>query len=180
MITHGYHGTVGNQFVLKVQGGKSVLAARPDRGTVVLTQAQKNQCKQFTNATQYAKNALLDPVLGPVYRSRATKDKSAYNVAVGDFLTKPWIDQIDATAYSGLTGEKISVIAADNIKVSSVMLSILDPAGAELERGACVFEAQSGNWIYTASSDQVPVTGNRVLAVVKDLPGHVTERELVL
>ena len=180
IITHGYHGKVGDQFVLRSQGSKSVIAAKPDRSNVVLTQAQKDQCRRFTGAVQYAKNALLDPNLKQIYESRATKDKTAFNIAVSDFLSKPWIDQIDATAYAGQAGDKINIICVDNAKITSASVTIRDANNLDLETGACVFDAVSTSWVYTATSTQVPITGHKILAGVKDLPGHVTEKELVL
>lgn len=180
IITHGYHGKVGDQFVLRSQGSKSIIAAKPDRENVVLSQAQKDQCRRFSGAVQYAKNAILDPNLKQIYESRVTKDKSAFNIAVGDFLSKPWIDQVDATAYTGHTGDKINIIAADNTKIASATVTIRDANNLDLETGACVFDAVSTNWVYTATTAQIPITGHKILAVVKDLPGHITEKELVL
>jgi hypothetical protein len=180
IITKGYHGKVGDQFVLKNHGSNSVIAAKPDRANVVLSQAQKDQCRRFTGAVHYAKNALLDPVLKPVYEARATKEKTAFNLAVGDFLTKPWVDQIDATAYSGHVGDKINIIANDNGKITSANVMIRDAGNAELESGACIFDPVLSCWVYTATTVQTPVAGHKILTVVKDLPGHVTEKELVL
>jgi len=139
-----------------------------------------DQRKRFVSASNYAKVALQDPVLKLFYKSKATKVLSPYNVALADFLKKPWIDQIDATAYAGQTGDKITVIAADNAKVNSLTLAIRDAAGVELESGPCVMDPLTTNWVYTATTTQVPVTGHKIVAIVRDLPGHVTEKELVL
>jgi len=180
MITKGYHGKVGDQFVLSKRGNRSILGALPDRENVALTQTQLDQCKRFTGAVAYAKAALQDPGLKQIYESKATKNKSAYNLAVADFLSKPCIDQIDATAYSGNTGDKIRVLATDNAKVNSLRVMINDPDGIELESGECVYDPVNTNWIYTATTTQVPVTGNKIIASARDLPGHVTQQELVL
>ena len=180
MITKGYHGKVGDQFVLRRRGNKSVLGALPDMENVKSTTAQVDQRKRFTGAVAYAKNALQDPNLKQVYETRATKEKTAFNIAVADFLTKPWIDQIDATAYNGNTGDKILVIAADNAKIDTVRISINDSNGTMLESGQCVYDAISTNWTYTATTAQTPVTGHKIVAAARDLPGHVTEKELVL
>ena len=180
MITKGYHGKVGDQFVLRRRGNQSILGALPDMENAVSTAAQIDQRRRFTGAVAYAKNALQDPNLKQVYESRATKERTAFNMAVADFLTKPWIDQIDATSYSGNTGNTIRVMAADNAKIDSVTISINDAAGLELESGPCQFNAVSTNWVYTATTTQVPITGHKIVAAARDLPGHVTEKELVL
>ena len=180
MITHGYHGKVGDQFVLRMRGGRSVIAAKPDRVNVTLSQAQKDHCKMFSGAVKYAKKALLDPVLRTIYDSKATNSVTAFNVAVADFLKMPLIVRIDATAYKGNIGDKIFVIADDNAKVNSLSVSICDENGTELESGLCQPDTLTTNWVYTASSLQAPPAGHTIRAIVHDLPGHVAELELAL
>lgn len=180
MITHGYHGKVGDQFVLRSRGGKSVIAAKPDRDKVIQSQPQKDQCKRFSGAVNYAKAALQDPVRRLYYESRATKSKTAYNMAVADFLTMPWIDQIDATGYNGNIGDKIVVMAANNSKVSSMAVAVSDPSGIVLESGPCQLDPLTNNWFYSTTTEQIPVTGNKIVATVHDLPGHVVQMELTL
>ncbi len=91
IITHGYHGKVGDQFVFRMRGSNSMICSKPDRTNVVMTQNQKDQTRRFSGAVNYAKNALADPVKRAYYESRATKEVSAYNKALADFLTKPWV-----------------------------------------------------------------------------------------
>jgi hypothetical protein len=180
IITHGYHGKVGDQFVFRVRGSKSMICAKPERSNVVRSQAQIDQTRRFSGAVHYAQNAMNDPVKKAVYEARADQDNSAFNCAVADFLSKPWIDQIDAIDYAGHIGDKIRVIASDNVKASSVNLSITSGAGTELESGACVFDSEGMNWIYTATTAQSPVAGLKLIAVVRDMPGHVVEKTLNL
>jgi len=169
IITHGYHGKVGDQFVLRVRGNNSMLCSKPDRSNVVLTQNQVDQTRRFSGSVNYAKNALADPVKKAYYESRADKNVSAYNRAVADFLTKPWIDQIDAIDYRGHAGDKICIIASDNVKVNSVNVSIRSSADSELETGACIFDNQNMNWVYTATTLQNPIAGLKVVAIVRDM-----------
>ena len=180
MITHGYSGMVGDQFVFRVRGGKSMLCAKPVPSTKPRTQAQIDQGKRFTGAVHYAQTAMADPAKKAVYEARATKDLTAYNVAAKDFLSKPWIDQIDAIDYTGHAGDKIRVIASDNVKAISVNLSVTDAAGNVLETAACVYDDQNLLWIYTCTTAQAVVAGLRLIAVARDLPGHVTEQTLTL
>ena len=180
IITHGYHGKVGDQFVFRMRGSNSMICSKPDRTNVVMTQNQKDQTRRFSGAVNYAKNALADPVKRAYYESRATKEVSAYNKALADFLTKPWVDQIDAIDYTGQPGDKIRIIASDNGKVDSVVVSISDNAGAVLETSACVFDGENMNWVYTATTTQAVIAGLKVSVVVRDLPGHVVERSLTL
>ena len=180
IITHGYHGKVGNQFVLRVRGSKSMICAKPESGNILRSQAQIDQGRRFTGAVHYAKNAMNDPVKKAMYDARADQDTTAFNCAVADFLSKPWVDQIDAIDYAGHTGDKIRVIASDNVKASSVNLSITTGAGAELEAGACVFDQEGMNWTYTATTSQAVIAGLKVVVIVRDVPGHVVERTLTL
>jgi len=180
MITHGYHGKVGDHFVLRVRGTSSMICSKPDRSNVVLTQNQKDQTRRFSGSVNYAKNAMNDPVKKAYYTALADKNVSAYNRAMADFLTKPWIDQIDAIDYAGHVGDKIRIIASDNVKVNSVNVSIRSSADVELETGACTFDSENMNWVYIATTLQNPIAGLKVVAIVRDLPGHVVEKSLTL
>jgi len=180
IITHGYHGKVGNQFVFRTRGSKGIIAAKPNRENVILSQAQKDQCKQFNSAVNYARAALQDPGQQEYYTSKATREKSAFNLAIADFLRKPCIDLIDASSYRGEIGDKILMIASDNAKIMAARISILDAGGIVLESGSCVQDAVTTNWVYTASTSQVQMTGLSVLAMVTDRPGHAAAQELAL
>ena len=51
---------------------------------------------------------------------------------------------------------------------------------ADLETGACVFDDENMNWVYTTTTAQTPIAGLKVVAMVRDMPGHVVEKTLVL
>jgi len=179
-ITRGYHGKIGNQFIIKKHGRKTVLAARPERGNVVLTPAQQEQCRKFAEAVRYAKDAMNDPKLRRRYQAKANPDRPAYNVAISDFMTWPWIDWIDTDAYHGHKGDHIFILAADPGKVSSASLVIRDAEGVEIESGECFYEETSSRWVYIAGKDHGPIAGLRIYAVIRDLPGHLAEKEICL
>ena len=111
MITHGYHGKAGEQFVLRIRGNNSMLCSKPDRSNVVLTQNQVDQTRRFSG---------------------------------------------------------------------SVNVSIRSSADVELETGACTFDSENMNWVYTATTLQSPIAGLKVIAIVRDMPGHVVEKSLTL
>jgi len=57
-----------------------------------------------------ARNALADPVQAAAYQAAATKSKSAFVVAVTDWLKPPRISEIIHSAYNGHIGDKIVVL----------------------------------------------------------------------
>lgn len=180
IITHGYHGKVGNQFVLRVRGSSSVICAKPDRSAVVPTQGQKDQTERFTAAVAYAREVLTDPELRAYYELRATKEVTAFNRAVADFLTVPEIKLIDAVDYTGQAGEGIRVVASSNIKVKTLEFAIRSADGTVLESGVCLFDAVNRNWVYTTTTQQTALAGLKLVATATDLPGRKVEKTLIL
>ena len=146
-----------------------MICAKPERSSAARSQAQFEHGRRFTGAVHYAQNAMNDPAKKAIYEARANQDNTAFNCAVADFLSKPYIDQIDAIDYAGHIGDKIRVIASDNTEASSVNLSINSDTGTELESGACVFNSEGMNWLYTVTTAQSPVAGLKLIAVVREM-----------
>ncbi|MCX6286904.1 MAG: hypothetical protein NTY96_07305 [Bacteroidetes bacterium] len=180
VITAVTHGKLANQIVLRQRFGKTILAKRPRKPVNGPTQAQTDHRRRFTGAVNYARSVMNDPVLRAVYEPRAVNGRTIFMIAVGDYLKLPWIDQINATGYSGHTGDKIRVVPADNVKVTAVTVMINDASGLELESGGAVIDSNGTEWVYTATTDQLPITGTKIIVAVRDLPGHTAESELVL
>ncbi len=172
------------------EGGQSICLSYAGKQRHHRGQAQPGKCNSFPGSERavqtvqfgvnYARVALKDPEQQEYYASKATKEKSAFNLAIADFLRKPCIDLIDASSYRGEIGDKILMIASGNAKIMAARISILDAGGIVLESGLCVQDAVTTNWVYTASTSQVQVTGLSVLAMVTDRPGHAAAQELAL
>ncbi|MBL6950599.1 MAG: hypothetical protein ISR57_08155 [Bacteroidales bacterium] len=127
-LTKNYSGKFGNQFVFRIRNGKSIMAALPVRISDSATEAQQAVRRRFANASHYAKQILLDPVMLSAYTEKAVDGKSPYLVAMTDYLRNPWIDEIDIDGYNGNAGEIIRVQAGDDFKVTEVSVKIIATA----------------------------------------------------
>jgi hypothetical protein len=177
VITFGLSGKVGDLVVFRQRDGQTIVAKVPEQSkNVSLT--QKELRKRFQHATIYAKAAIYDPETGELYEAAARKKKgiSAYNVAVADFYHAPDIETLDFSAYRGVAGDKIRIIASDDFAVKSVHVKINKADGTTVEEGQASLEA--GNlWTYVATADNDMLDGDRIAVTASDFPGNITEEE---
>lgn len=180
VITKTYRGKFANQVVFRNRNGQSVLAKPPKKQAGEPSEAQMETRKNFLKASRWAKSIITDPVLGPDYEARAGNGKSAYVLAMTDFLCPPVIDAIDASGYRGNIGDKIMVDASDDFSVAEVRLKIANPQGEVVEEGLCQKDQHHENWVFTATETVASITGLILTARVKDNPGHAGEAMLTL
>jgi len=180
VITKTYSGKFGNQVVFRNRYGQSIMAKPPKKQQGEPTEAQKEIRKNFLKASEWARSILTDPVLGPVYKAKAGNGKSAYVLAMTDFLLPPVIDTIDASEYRGNIGDMIMVDASDNFHVAEVSLNIADPQGEVIEEGICQKDQHHAYWVFIATETVASTTGLILTARVKDNPGHTGEAMLTL
>src|SRR5256885_16595682 len=94
--------------------GKLAIAPMPKANLNPPSAGQLQQRQSFEDATTYAKYALGDAILRPVYeRAAATERKPIFALAVRDFFTPPRGTLINARAYHGHVGEKLVILATD-------------------------------------------------------------------
>ncbi|MCX6305044.1 MAG: hypothetical protein NT040_08755 [Bacteroidetes bacterium] len=180
LLTHGFRGKVGNQYVMKNRNGKQIIAAKPDASTKAYSEAQLAARKQFAEATAYAKGIMKKPELKAAYAARGEGHVSAYAAAVTDFYKLPWISSIETERYSGKTGDIVNVSAGDYFRVVEVAVTITNAAGQEIERGQCVKNDVTNKWEYTATVENPDKAGTTIKAFVRDLPDHRVEASVVL
>ncbi len=175
-ITHGVSGKFGDQIVFRQVNGKTLMCKSPiGRGKTSAKQEQQQE--KFKKASQYAKQALEDPVLSAEYALEAKRRKglSAYNVAVADYLISPTIDKVDVSAYTGNVGEKIKIQAYDDYKVEAVKVYI-HTSSSLVEEGEAIL--QGIEWIYTVQTENTNLSGSKITIQVMDMPGNVSEQEV--
>jgi hypothetical protein len=180
LLTAGFKGKVGNQFVLRRRNGTSIMAARPNTDNLVPTPAQLEVRQKFSAASSYAKKILLVPEYKEAYQAKAGPGQSAYTMAIADYFSSPWIEAVDANFYKGNPGDLIRVLAFDDFRVTKVQLSLKDASGNILEEGSCVKESEGDGWIYTATTAQQQLTGLTINVLVYDLPGHTIQSTVTL
>jgi hypothetical protein len=179
-LTKTYSGVFGNQVVLKSRRGKSVIVMPMNQPAKEPTKKQADHRLKFKRAAKFAKNVLLDPVKLEAYTARAHDGVTPYNLAVKDYMNSPEIYKINVSGYKGNPGEKILVETSDDFVITSVTVSISDPAGTTIEEGPCEFNLLTGIYEFTTTIAVPDLAGVAVFANVCDLPGHSSESAVTL
>ena len=166
-------GGVGGLVVRKSRG-KFTLSNKPDMTALEPSQAQAAQRQAFGRGVGYGKMVMEDPALLAFYESLAEqKDKPAFALAVGDFLTPPTMDDLDLSQYKGRAGDQILINTYDDTGAVTVNVELTRNDGTLIERGQAVEAGMgTGYWMYTAT---VPVaTGTDIFIEVEafDRPGN--------
>jgi hypothetical protein len=180
VITRNLHGKFGNQVVFKTRNGKSISANVPKTTKAAPVASQIATRDRFRKAVIWAKNALADPVQLAAYQAAATDGKSAFVVAVTDFLKPPRISEVDCSAYKGHVGDKIIVFAIDDFKVKEAGVKICNPSGTVIESGTCQPDVSGQNWQYTATTEVPSLSGMVITGIATDNPGHSVELSVPL
>lgn len=92
-LTEGMKGAFGKHMVYKKINGKTYMSKYPDRSQVQYNENQKESQKLFTQAVEYAKSVMLDPVRVAAYQKKIHSNKSirgtsVYHAAIKAFLNK--------------------------------------------------------------------------------------------
>lgn len=180
IVTYGLSGSIGDLLVFRNRAGKTIVSSKPKERTGEPTEAQKGQQTRFQTATIYGQSALADPALKAEYKAAAPAGVSAYNVAVADFFHAPDIELVDVSKYTGRVGSTIEVKVIDDFKVSGVTVAIYNSDGTEVEQGNAVQQTNKSVWIYTATTENESLSGDRIVISAHDLPGNVTEKNETL
>ena len=178
----GVSGTVGKKMNFRVRKGKTVIAVKRGPSTVPPTEEQQEIREQFIIASLYAQNAMKDPVVKALYQKAAKGGQTAYNAAFSDAAKPPVIYSIVVSAYKGAIGDLITILARDVVPPKSVTVVILSQAGTVLEEGAAILgiTTDKREWAYKTTVANATLTGTRIVVTATDLPGNVTEEEVVI
>jgi len=139
-----------DQWVYRERDGKTQVfpyQKHPDRPTP----AQTGHRQRFRDAQIYAKKILADPLLSLRYRELAVERGCPANaILIGNFLTPPVIEQVDLSAYRGVAGDAIRVLAKDAVEVVGVTVAVRDADAALLETGSATKDHDL--WIYRSTT----------------------------
>src|SRR6185503_3841547 len=112
---------------------------------------QLAQRDAFAEAAAYGRSVLGNPTLRPLYEAVARfVRKPVFAVAIGDYFTPPRVRIINVTGYHGHVGDKILILASDDVDVMSVSVALKEPTGAVIEQGAAIKTGE--DWYYTATT----------------------------
>jgi len=173
-VLENMSGAIGD-LVFRRRAGRVIVARKPEYTNRHPSASQLAHAERFRQAAAYAKAALADAILRPIYDA-ASKEKGVqpYPLAVGDYLNAPTVDAIVLDGYTGKAGEHIGIRASDDIEVVSVTVSIRTEKGA-MEHGGAVLE--QGVWRYTTRSNMDLASGSVAIDVtVMDRPGNKTTK----
>jgi hypothetical protein len=168
-------GMFGESITVRKINGSVVIKNRPKRKIVAdRTPLQLVRQQKMTEASRWSSKQMAKADVKALYAGRITaKKKSAYHVAVGDYMISPTVQDIDTDLYTGAIGDTISVKAVDDFIVTQVLLTITDASGKILERGqATQDEEKEFLWTYTATVTNAALSGTNVSVIAFDRPGN--------
>ena len=173
LLLQGISGKVGPLVVRQVGGQTVVQAAEAKAARAPRSPRQQAHLNRFYQAQLYAKAQLRDPAVEALYATRTDdRRRSAYAVAVADFMHAPKIIGLDTRAYHGRPGDVLRVQATDDFAVVGVHLCLLAASGALLEEGEAILQAD-GCWHYLVQQAQVPATCE---VTAHDRPGNTARQ----
>ncbi|MDR2908000.1 MAG: hypothetical protein LBU91_08445 [Bacteroidales bacterium] len=171
VLTHGLSGKIGDLIVFSQRNGRTVVSAVPRKSDKEETEKQKETRRRFQKAVLYASVARHeDNYLNAAER----KDKSAYNVAVADFLTAPNIEKVDLSGYSGQEGDRILITVTDDFAVKAVTVRITNSDGTLAEDGPAEPTEVGYEWVFTARRENDNLAGDRIEIFASDEPGNTS------
>jgi len=165
-------GKIGDQIVYKMRFGKSYAANIPAPSSKGPNEAQSKIRLKFKMATLWAKKTLSDPAQLAMYQALSKGAKTPWILAMTNYLKPPTVAEIDLGEYQGNVGDKIVVIAVDDINVKSVSLTIKKATGEVIEKGECQPDDIGLLWNYTATTEIANLNGVIITGTAKDDANH--------
>lgn len=176
MVMQGASGKVGRNLVFRQKGDQTIIAKAPRqvKGRVLSEKQIKVQNK-FYDASQYARRAMLDPLLKSAYAEKATINQQPYNVAFKDYFHVPTIRKLDDRMYTGQVGDIITIQVKDIMKVTEVNIEILDQNDIQIETGlATPTDSTNSEWIYEATVEHADYANTKFNITMLDTPKKIT------
>ena len=180
ILLSGVSGSLGDRWVIQMgRGGQTIIRSKPGASDQPPSPAQEAQRQRFREAIAYAKETKGEAVY--VEKAAGTV-KSAYNVAVADWLHPPEVVEVDLAAWRGGVGETLRARVRDDVKVEKVTFVIAQADGTLVEEGAGV-QVDGLWWAYVTTVDHPfgcaqggPGGEATVLVIAQDLPGHTASQ----
>ena len=180
VITGKFRGSLGKELVFREWEGKTIVAKAPKARTGEISPAQAQTQEKFLIASKYA-NAIVkgtDQGIRDAYTAALRPRQNLYSRAVEDFMTSPIVKTIGTGNYAGAVGDKISIRAVDDFRVTGVQIEIYAASGTLLEKGSAVQQTNGIDWTYTVTQANSPLTGSKIKATATDVPGNEGTLEL--
>ncbi len=178
LFLQGASGMLVSQLVYRSMNGQTIVSSRPvGRGEG--SEAQKRQNMRFKYATSFAKHAMANEVLGPIYEAAAagiTRVRNAYTLAVTDYLRAPEIGELILPG--GASGSRGLVEVYEDPQLAKVRFDIIGEDESVISSGEATPTDNGIQWEFTLTQD-IPEGGSiRVRAY--DLPGNVSTKSFTV
>lgn len=183
LFVKGARGNVGKQLVYRKHGDNTTITRMPRiNENAIASEEQKEVRELFASAVMYAQGAVKSADLKREYLKKAKPGKTAYNMALRDFLKAPVVKKINTEKYNGTPGSTIIIHAKDDFRVVEVKVSIYNASTGELleEGNATLAPINREQWIYTASQANASQDRLLIRATATDLPGNTAMLEITL
>lgn len=177
-----FGGMLGTTVSVKKVRGKMLVTNQAKRKAPKPTDELLTAQGKFQAAIQYAKRQIAISKSNALYATGITdKKRSAYMVALTDYLTPPKVNSINFRGYKGRVGDTLVVQAEDDFRVTKVIVRITDGKGVVLEEGQAGPDTHDINqWEYKATVANANLEGTTIFAEAYDRPGNVGELEVTL
>lgn len=180
VIDRRLHGKFGKFCIFRTINFKTFMSPYPDYSKRTWSKNQKAVRMRFRDAVIWTRQTLENPGKRRYYQKKAKPGQSVWNAGVGDYMKKPQINLIDVQGYKGRKGDVIHIKARDNYLIKTVMITLLNAMGVEIESFLIPNLTNFVNWEYKAMEPNPDWQGGRVVVRVTDSPGNVTEDFRVL
>ncbi len=173
---------LGARVTVRKVNNRVLVTNRPKARPGELSPNQVAYRAKFLEAANYAKGQMADDASKAMYTTGITGSKrSAFHVALGDYLKAPKVNEIRTADYKGAVGDLITIEATDDFKVTRVRVIILGKNGTELERGEAIqYPKLSHIWKYTATVENPSLKGSTISVTAFDTPENETTVEKVM
>ncbi|MBT1704357.1 hypothetical protein [Chryseosolibacter indicus] len=175
-LTEGLSGRFGSKFIFKQLRGKTIVARRAKPITKE-SALQRNNRDRFRKATAYAKSMMLIAERKAYYWDMAKELKlpNAYTAAIGDYMRRPVIEEVEVTAKNSALQLNIKATKKDfRLRVMKVIA--LGSDGVVVEEAETATDFECWRYGFTTVKDLI----STIKVVVQDEAGNVLIREVTV
>jgi hypothetical protein len=165
-LLNGASGRLGDMVFRQIRG-RTYVQKMPAAAKKPLSSSQIVACGKFVGASQYARQALLDPALKAAFIAAAKEGKSAYNMALADYYKTP--------AFLNWTRKALLLKTwlRDHFRITSVTATITGSTGEEL-KVAALTKTKANYWTLKLSWEHL-AAGTQIILTALDRAGHRAE-----
>ncbi|MBO9571044.1 MAG: hypothetical protein J7497_02375 [Chitinophagaceae bacterium] len=177
----GFSGKIGRNLVFRQgKGDQTIIARKPRKSLNPPHESRLETQRAFQRGALYANQVNANPEKKAMYAAAAKGMQTAFNLAMRDAIKPPKVSKIDASLYNGQVGDPLIIVALDDFKVESVVVSIHAPNGDLIEEGNAIVPELSIDWVYTVTTANAQLAGCKITAVATDIPGNKGSLEITL